>query len=64
MFKSHPNLANIKFRVLPIAREVFHSSCDIPQDIHVTMQRFAPGQPDAEGIVFDFSYLLTSTADP
>ena len=30
MFKGHPNAKNIKFMVLPLCREVFHTSNDIP----------------------------------
>ena len=64
MFKNHPGVEQIKFRVLPLAREVLHTACDIHEDIHRTIERFAPGQPDTEGLVFDFSYLLNTTADP
>jgi len=30
MFKDHPRVANIKFIVVPILREILHTVCDVP----------------------------------
>ena len=57
MFKNHPNKANIKFVVLPIIREVLHTSCDIAMDCEELIKKFADGQPGNCGLSFDFSRL-------
>jgi len=59
LFKSHPNLSNIKFVVVPILREVLESSSDIAMDMEEMMERFSSG---TEGIRFDFSYLMLQGA--
>ena len=63
MFKSHPNVNNIKFTLLPLAREVMQGSQDIPQDVYALMERFGRDKPDAQGLVFDFSVLLSTCGD-
>ena len=47
MFKGHPNVANIKFTLLPLAREVMQGSQDIPQDVYRLMERYGEGKDDA-----------------
>jgi hypothetical protein len=64
MFKDHPNLSKIEFIVVPLAREVFESVDDIPQDVHKLMARFAPGEPMTQGLNFDFRLLIGSCDDP
>ena len=59
MFKNHKNLVNIKFLVVPSLREVFHTSNDIHMDPSELMKKYAPGQAICEGLVFDFSMLLS-----
>jgi len=63
MFKDHPNSKTIVLSVLPLVHEVFHTSNDAPQDVNELFKRYAPGQPDAQGLIFDFSIIL-NTADP
>jgi len=58
MYKNHPNKDKIKFVVLPIAREIMHTTNDIAIDCHELMDRFGEGKPDACGIKFDFSKLF------
>ena len=58
MFKNHPNKDNIKFIVLPIIREVLHTTCDIAIDCTEMMKKFADGQPGNCGIKFDFSHMF------
>jgi broad specificity phosphatase PhoE len=41
MFKNHPNKDNIKFIVLPIAREVLHTTNDIAIDPRELIAKFA-----------------------
>ena len=55
LFKNHPNKDKIRFIVLPIAREVLHTVCDVAMDCHDLMEKFAEGKPVTEGIKFDFS---------
>lgn len=57
MFKNHPNRANIKFIVLPIIREVLHTTNDIAMDCEDLMKKYADDQPGNCGIKFDFSRL-------
>jgi len=64
MFKNHPNVANIKFTILPISREIWCGSQDIPQDVNVLLERYADGKPDAQGLKFDFSYIKGCHGDP
>ena len=33
-FKNHPNKENIKFIVLPLAREILNATCDIPMNFN------------------------------
>jgi hypothetical protein len=35
-----------------------HTSNDIPMDCYQLMKQFAPGQPECEGLIFDFTWLL------
>lgn len=55
MFKNHPNKDNINFVVLPIAREVLHTVCDIAIDPETLMDKFSLDKPICHGIKFDFS---------
>jgi len=64
MFKNHPIVANIKFTILPISREIWCGSQDIPQDVNVLLERYADGKPDAQGLKFDFSYIMGCHGDP
>ena len=57
MFKNHPNKDNIKFIVLPIIREVLHTTNDIAMDCEELMKKYADGQAGNHGIKFDFSRL-------
>ena len=58
MFKNHPNKSSIKFIVLPILREAFHTSCDLSIDVFELMKMY--GDPEkVQGIKFDFSRLLS-----
>jgi len=58
MFKNHPNKANIKFVVLPIAREVLHTTNDIAMDCTEMIEKYGEGKPEACGLNFDFSRLF------
>jgi hypothetical protein len=55
MFKNHPEKEKIKFVVLPMAREILHTVCDVAMDPEELMKKFAHGQPICHGINFDFS---------
>ena len=57
MFKNHPYKKNIKFIVLPIAREVLGFCCDISMDVNELVEKYANGKPITCGINFDFSAL-------
>jgi len=58
MYKNHPNKDNIHFVVLPIVREVLHTTCDIAMDCHEMMAKFSEGSEAACGIKFDFSRMF------
>jgi hypothetical protein len=58
MFKNHPNKANIKFVVLPIVREVLHTTCDVAIDCEELMVKFGENTPAACGLNFDFSRMF------
>ena len=58
MFATHPNLAKIKFIVVPQAHEIMHTSNDIPADYTEIIKRYAPGEAVCKGVKFDFSWLL------
>ena len=51
MFKTHPNKANIKFKVFPLVTEVFMSTCDIGNDVFENEKEFS----NIEGMHFDFT---------
>ena len=55
MFKSHPNKDKIKFVVVPMVREILHTTNDIAMDCDELMAKYGEGQPAACGIKFDFS---------
>jgi hypothetical protein len=55
MFKDHPNKSTITFIVLPIVRELLHTSNDMPADIWMVIKKYAAGEPICEGLLFDFS---------
>lgn len=40
MFKNHPNIANIKFIVLPILREILLAKDDIAVNVHSLIKEF------------------------
>ena len=43
MFKNHPNVANIRFVVVPLLREVLNIYADVAMDVNVLMKRYAHG---------------------
>ena len=43
LFKNHPNKDNIEFVVLPIVREVLHTTNDIAMDCFELMEKYAAG---------------------
>lgn len=43
MFKNHPDKDNIKFIVLPVVREVLHTTNDIAIDCDELMAKYADG---------------------
>ena len=57
MFKSHPNLNNIRFFVEPHVHEIMHTMNDICMDADELVQKYAPGQEICCGVNFDFSRL-------
>ena len=57
MFKDHPNKQSIKFIVLPIFREVLHTTCDIAIDCEDLIKKYGKWMPGNHGIEFDFSRL-------
>lgn len=63
MFKNHPQKKDIKFILVPILREVLHTLCDVPTDVHCIMEQFAQGKEACHGIDFDFT-LLKANGDP
>lgn len=58
MFKNHPNKDKIRFVVLPIAREILHTTNDIAIDCDDLMTKFADGTDAACGLKFDWSRLF------
>ena len=58
MFKNHPNIDNIKFVVLPIAREVLHTTNDIAMNPEELIKKYGAGAPASHGLTFDFSAML------
>ena len=58
MFANHPNLAKIKFTVVPQVHEWLQMSGDIPADYTEVIVKYAPGQPICQGVAFDFTLLL------
>ena len=59
MFESHQNKDKIIFVALPMVHELLHISSDIPADINIVLEKYAPGQPICKGLVFDFSLILS-----
>jgi len=57
MFKKHPNLANIRFIVLPIIREVLETSNDIMPNIETSAKKYSPGEAICEGLNFNFALI-------
>lgn len=55
LFENHPNLANIKFVVLPLIREFIMARDDVNMDIYQLMECFTENKC---GINFDFSNIL------
>lgn len=58
LFKNHPNKKDIRFIVLPVAREVLETSNDIAHHIDEIIEKYAPDQELCQGITFDFSLNL------
>lgn len=58
MFKDHPKVAEIKFIVVPLVREILHTVCDMPICVHELIRTFAKGEEACQGIEFDFSLLM------
>ena len=63
MFKGHTNLANIRFIVEPMVHEIMHTTNDMHMDADELVQKYAPGQPECHGVIFDFSR-ITSMEQP
>ena len=57
MFKTHPNVSNIKFVIVPMVTEGISHVCDVPIDYYDLIDKYGEGQPDACGFKFDFSIL-------
>jgi len=55
MFKNHPRKDMIKFKILPICREIMNATNSIAMDFEDLMVKYADGQPGNFGIKFDFS---------
>ena len=55
MYKNHPNKDKIKFVVLPIVREILHTTNDLCIDPDELMAKFGEGKEAACGLKFDFS---------
>jgi hypothetical protein len=58
MFKNHPNKEKIEFIVLPIVREILHTTNDIAMDIDFIMEKYGEGKEEACGLKFNFSRCL------
>jgi hypothetical protein len=58
LFKNHPNKKDIRFIVLPVAREVLETSNDIALNIDHIMEKYSQDKELCQGINFDFSYNL------
>jgi len=58
MFKNHPNKNQMKFIVLPIAREILHTTNDIAIPVRELIEKYKCGSPFCHGINFDFSRLF------
>ena len=58
LYCNHPNKDKIKFIVLPIAREILHTMCDLSINPYELMEIYGEGKKDALGIKFDFSMLF------
>ena len=48
----------------PLIREIMHTTNDIPMDVNELVSKYAPGQEICHGLVFDFSMLVSTGADP
>ena len=62
MFKNHPNLAKIRFIVLPLVHEIIHTCNDMHMDAEEMMEKYAAETEICQGLNFDFSMLLSSGA--
>lgn len=60
MFKNHPNLARIKFIVVPIVHEIMHTCNDMHMDANELMEKYSADSEICKGINFDFSMLIGS----
>ena len=58
MFKYHPDLANIKFVVVPEIHEILHTFNDMHMDPVELSKKYAPGEAITHGCNFDFTRLL------
>ena len=62
MFKNHPNLAKMRFIVVPLVHEVMHTCNDMHMDAYELMEKYAAGNEYCQGLNFDFSMILGSGA--
>ena len=64
MFKNHPRKKEIRFIVLPMAREYMRSFASVPMNIDDLMGKYRAGSERNYGIEFDWSLLLGLGGDP
>ena len=62
MFKNHPNKANIKFLLLPFAKEGLHLCNDLCGPISAIFAQFSD-PAKCEGLNFDFSLVHSYGAE-
>ena len=58
MFKKHPNVSKINFEVVPLCHEFMHTTNDLPMDVYQLIEEYKQGSASAEGLKFDFTWLL------
>ena len=62
MFKNHPNLAKIRFIVVPLVHEIMHTCNDMHMDAYELIDKYSAGKEVCQGLNFDFSMILGSGA--
>ena len=53
LFKNHPNIKNIKFKVVPLCYEVLDCTVNIPHD---TLTSLKDEYSNKNGVKYDYSY--------